>query len=97
MSRNTKSAHTPADGAKAFNIASDMEQKLLKIGKLFSVALLLIEAAEDKQVADAFALIGSTGEDLLDEVKAMRDQIFHLTWGYQHAPEQDPQTPTLRQ
>ena len=87
MSRNrNKSKSNRPDGAKAFDIAFDMEDKLHEISKLFSVAILLVEAAESELVSDAFALIGSRGEDLLEEVKAMRTEICKLTGGYRDAP-----------
>ena len=86
MSRNSGSAKAKnrPDGAKAFHIATDMEDKLLKMSRLFSIAIMLAESTGDEAVSDAFAHIGSTGEDLVDEIKAMRDQISHLTWGYQY-------------
>lgn len=91
MSRNRNAAnskaHTTPDGAKAFEIASEMEDKIHKIDRLFSIANLLVEAVSEKQVSDAFAHIGSQGEDLVAEIKAMQADIYHLTWGYRYGQE----------
>ena len=92
MRRNsgrTKSKNR-TEGAKAFDIASDMEYKLLELGRLFSVTNMLAERTGDEAASDAFAHIGCTGESLVAEIKAMREQIAHLTWGYQYGQDHNP-------
>jgi len=87
--KSTAEQHTPADGAKAFHIASDLESKLLNVRKLFSMAMLMVESADDDRIADAFSHIGSHGYDLMLEIDDMRMEIFELTWGYACGPERD--------
>jgi len=85
----TAKRHTSPDGAKAFHIAADLEGKLLDVRKLFSLAMLMVESAGDARISDAFSHIGEHGDDLIEEIEGLREQIFLLTWGYAYGPERD--------
>jgi hypothetical protein len=98
-SRNSarSSAHTGPDGAKAFEIVEKMENKIHELDRLFSIATLLAEVGGERQVSDALAHIGGHGDSLVEEIKAMRAELFHLTWGYrrgQHLEKDEPDSGT---
>jgi hypothetical protein len=86
------------DGAKAFGIASDMEDPLRTIERLMH-ALYMIAGSEavsgDRHLSDGLFAIAIGMEEPLDEAQAKREKIFHLTWGYKFAAQPEAPAATV--
>ena len=77
------------DGAKAFRLVSDMEDQLLALRRLFSVASLLVGTAENREAADALAHLATQGTDVLAKLERSRGEVFSATWGFVYGKEGD--------
>lgn len=91
-------AEADASPAKAFDIASGMEDDLTDIGRLVDAIRFIADGIDDEhRASNALYGIAQGIERHLKAAEESRQEIFQCTWSYKHGKRREDGVPTAQE